>query len=1193
MAVLNGFRRARGAEFRHGERKGCLKNTREAVLTTIELWARDFDKSSVYWLNGLAGTGKSTIVKTIADRLFADDRLGASFFCSRDFEDRRDLHFIFPTLATQLARKFPEFRKILVRLIESDPDIAYESLYSQMEKLIVRPLSETSISTVVVIDALDECKDEQSSSAILFVLGELASKIPKIKFFLTGRPEPRISEGFRDLLLKKMADKFVLHGVERDQVNSDIRLFFATGLSEIARRRGLDNWPTESDLDRLCSLAAGLFVYAAATVKFVDNNKWDPRKRLNNVLWSKNISGQEGKTLDLLYTTILQEAFHDGNTDDNTKMRSVLGAVVLATNPLSPSAISRLLGLDAYDVPPLLSSVNSLLILHHDPDLPVRAFHKSFPDFITDPQRCTDQTFHIFPPHHHSQLLIRCLGLMDGSLKKNMCKLQGPVANSEVGDLRKKIDDCINPTLQYACVSWHAHLVETHPTPQIDRTLKNFMEKKFLFWLEVLSVLGAVRNAAEAMRATVDWLKVCQVPTLDVLPKIYSDGIQESPTLELADDCFYFVTTFFEVIKASAPHIYHSALVMAPKKSIVRKLYKSDAHPFVRVVHGLPTSWHSNFATKTYPDDIELAGWSTCNRFIAITSRHSKTVEVLDSATLQRLQTLEFPRDLSLYECSLVFSPDSRILTCSSGDYKKPFVVSWDLQTGGVVGVIRWQGPESDIRAHTQDAKTVTITYSADGKMVGVFYCYRNVYDKSPITTNIYICDVASGVYMHSHSLNGSEILLPNHIWTHGESLQFVTARAATITIWEVGFTSSASPIEVETLPIPDGLPNNGHGVQFLPDLCRLAFFSEERGVRVWDARNSKCLLDYIHTLFLLDGMSFSSDGCFFACSTMGSEIYLWKESPPNGYILHEILVSNTAILGPLPFFSRTGNSIVTLNKRAIQLWHITHSTTPTSSTLTQAPQSTEGFVLDVSPDETLAVVAMWKGDTVTVLNLKSGGVQLTIDPGMEVYGLRVTGNTVGVIGLEKAITWNLPARDSVPDARMNLEGSARTIELSPWDDFGDLPVIGAAMSSDFRYIALNKYGMLRVYSASAGELLGEGDADYALAPWFSPDGCNVWCVYRDGWADVFRIDGEQNMLEPLERRIDPEHPPEGYPWGSSRYRVTEDSSWWLLGPGRERLLMLPPSWRSEETIRRVWRGEFLALLHSGLSEPVILELNP
>ena len=192
----------RGAEYRHGERKGCPKGTRGAVLTGIELWARDFNRSPVYWLNGLAGTGKSTIAKTISERLFVDGQLGASFFCSRDFEDWRNLQFIFPTLATQLARKYIEFRSIFAPLIHSDPAIAYESLYNQMKKLIIQPLNESTISTIV-IGALDECEDEELASAILSVLGRFVSEIPKVKFFLTGRPESRISEGFRLPLFAK------------------------------------------------------------------------------------------------------------------------------------------------------------------------------------------------------------------------------------------------------------------------------------------------------------------------------------------------------------------------------------------------------------------------------------------------------------------------------------------------------------------------------------------------------------------------------------------------------------------------------------------------------------------------------------------------------------------------------------------------------------------------------------------------------------------------------------------------------------------------------------------------------------------------------------------------------------------------------------------------------------------------------
>ena len=170
-SVLNSVRCAYAAEYRHGERKGCLEGTRITVLDEIELWASDFTKPPVYWLNGLAGTGKSTIAQTIAERVFAAGQLGASFFCSRDFDDRSKLQFIFPTLAVQLAHKFSEFRSILVPLVQNDPGAACESLYNQMEKLIVKPLTKSAISTVIVIDALDECKDEEPASLILSVIG--------------------------------------------------------------------------------------------------------------------------------------------------------------------------------------------------------------------------------------------------------------------------------------------------------------------------------------------------------------------------------------------------------------------------------------------------------------------------------------------------------------------------------------------------------------------------------------------------------------------------------------------------------------------------------------------------------------------------------------------------------------------------------------------------------------------------------------------------------------------------------------------------------------------------------------------------------------------------------------------------------------------------------------------------------------
>jgi hypothetical protein len=232
MLAFNGCLRAKAAEFRHGTGRGCLKETRETVLNEIGSWAEDFDMSPVFWLNGLAGTGKSAIAQTIAERLFSEGNLGASFFCSRDSEDRSSLHFIFPTLAFQLAKKYPSFRSHFVALLRSNRDVVHESLPSQIQKLI---------STVIVIDALDEYKDYEPSSDILSVLGSSVEEITNCKSFIIGT-EPRIKTEFRLPLPADSTDGFVLHDVHPTLVENEIRNFLTHELSELAHRRKLKDW---------------------------------------------------------------------------------------------------------------------------------------------------------------------------------------------------------------------------------------------------------------------------------------------------------------------------------------------------------------------------------------------------------------------------------------------------------------------------------------------------------------------------------------------------------------------------------------------------------------------------------------------------------------------------------------------------------------------------------------------------------------------------------------------------------------------------------------------------------------------------------------------------------------------------------------------------------------------------------------
>ena len=202
-------------------------------LRRIEEWETDYTDKRIHWLNGLAGYGKSTIALTLAERSSKKEKLGTSFFCSRDFENRRNICLIFPTLAYQLAYRYTEFKTALNQIIELNPNIGHTLPSTQLESLLVQPLKSMGLHTTIVIDALDECKEDQSASVILSLLGKHIDEMPFVKFFITGRPEPQIRSGFRLPLLRPDAEVFLLHDVDRVSVDQDIKLYVKAHLSEI------------------------------------------------------------------------------------------------------------------------------------------------------------------------------------------------------------------------------------------------------------------------------------------------------------------------------------------------------------------------------------------------------------------------------------------------------------------------------------------------------------------------------------------------------------------------------------------------------------------------------------------------------------------------------------------------------------------------------------------------------------------------------------------------------------------------------------------------------------------------------------------------------------------------------------------------------------------------------------------------
>ena len=410
--------------------------------------------------------------------------------------------------------------------MKTKPDVGHESLCFQAEKLIVGPLKATHIPTLIIIDALDECKDKEPASAILSILSRYVGKIPNVKFFITGQPESRIYSGepksqihsrFRLESLVPITEVLKFCEIKPEVEDSDIKLFFQTRLTHLAKNRSdcdlTEEWPSQSDIDILCQKAAGFFVCASTIVNFIMSKNHAPAEQLRRITSLPQSTHGRRLGIDLLYTQVLEQAVLDVGVDDEdlySNFRTVVGAVLLVFNPLSIRALSDLLGVSG--VPTVLHSLHSLLLVPSSEATPIHIFHKSFPSFLMDPEQCTDHRFFIDPLIHHTEILLSCLNLMKGRLVENICKLDDHAILSEVRDLPARRMQYIGDGLEYACCFWTNHLMMIPATSQsvkeVEGVIDQFFTMHLLCWIEVLSLVGDLDVGVYSLNNVQQWYKL-------------------------------------------------------------------------------------------------------------------------------------------------------------------------------------------------------------------------------------------------------------------------------------------------------------------------------------------------------------------------------------------------------------------------------------------------------------------------------------------------------------------------------------------------------------------------------------------------------------------------------------------------------------------------------------------------------------
>jgi tetratricopeptide (TPR) repeat protein len=401
-----------------------MKNTRVEVLDILTEWCTSTcTPQFIFWLSGMAGTGKSAIMKTLCDRLVDLGILGACFFVSRTASERRNPQNIIRSLAYQLARFLPQFRETLCQSLREDPDIVEQSMTNLVKNLLEHPLFSSlnflNRVVVLVIDGLDECdkdRDGLEGGNLLSALSAMMHNIcPNVKIVITSRPETSIEQAFSAI----DSCSFRLHQIESAKVRRDIQFYLETCLREIAEQRQIpngDTWPSHSDKMALLDRSGGLFIYATTIIKYIGNPRFSPIQRLKSILsCNSQVKGSlVYGDLHTLYIQILKAALGPDLEDQEIlkeRIHQALGVLLALCAPLSIQEMAKLLIVTENELRRDLEALSSVVLVPEkgSNDL-IQIFHASFADFLLSTVHCPP-TFRIALEEFHGRLAVRCIQL--------------------------------------------------------------------------------------------------------------------------------------------------------------------------------------------------------------------------------------------------------------------------------------------------------------------------------------------------------------------------------------------------------------------------------------------------------------------------------------------------------------------------------------------------------------------------------------------------------------------------------------------------------------------------------------------------------------------------------------------------------------------------------------------------------------
>ncbi|CAE6427470.1 unnamed protein product [Rhizoctonia solani] len=1139
------------------ERSSCTHNTRVNVLSQIHHWLNSSTSSSVYWINGMAGTGKTTIAYSLCKELDASHKLAASFFCSRLQPECRASQWIIPLIAYQLAEFSDDFRNALCNLL-GDPDLRLNnpSPRVQLDSLIYRPLLHIKHALpgrfAIVLDALDECEDKEATRQLLEALIETALDLP-VRFIVSSRPEPEIREPMRKQQNPE-SSRVLLHEIDEQIVQNDIKTYLQDSLLSSTGQGSLRTvWkPTADQLEELAERAGVLFICAAAAVQYINyggHTRTTQARRLANIL-ELSIPPEDRyyTKIDTLYTLILQAALENSNLneEDMDDILRVLHLITSMPERLAISTISRLLKMSTNRVWAALRPLWS--VLHISDFESVTTLHPSFVEYINDPLRsnkyCRDLKV-------YSQTMAqRCLIIMQNVQPQfNICGLESSyIPDSMVPRLKERVCSAISKNLFYASQNWAVHLKNAPRSAKLLVEVEEFLSIRLLLWMEVMNLKGCASKMPEAIRLVMDW--------------VGSEAECSADLRELIHDAWRFTAAFaYGEISNSTPHIYISMLRFWPDSSMIAQRYaKRMQHDWLIKVEGtavrqreyaLLSTWHFNHATQSAvfsPDgtqiavgvgsEVELISALTGKRLSSPLKGHTNTVlsvqfspngTLVASCSLDKTVCLWSikgetspglllaPRHATQANC-IKFSPDGAFIASGANDGT---IRIW--RSGSDVCISTFIGNHGSIAAIcfaptgrwivTGGWNNVIVWNSENGQVLMTFFSnnINEIFTSVDISSDgmhIVACSNANGLYVWNTE-TGELGFSPLKSMSRDSSFTSVSftpdgswlvsgSRDGNIHIWDAQSGNLVrAPLEGHT----DSITTARSSL----DGALIMSGSYDKTIRFWDARIPEVTPDPLSGHFLsVTSVGFSPNGTRIISGSADGAVCIWDSE--NGEM----------VLGPLK--KDHGNKmLITYSPCGTYFLHnwqdgvvIRNAQTgDISMALEQFPGSVHSAVF--SADGNRCMVGT--GNIIQILAVNTGQALMNICP-----------------PLTNQSNWVHPTSAVFsPDGDLIAVGSAHSSLYMYNAHSGELlygPLEGHNNSSrslifspDSRHVASGEFSTIFVRDAQSGEkILGplDGHTSWVSSVEYSPQGDLIVSGGRDGVICVWDAQTGRPTISPV-----------------------------------------------------------------------------